>query len=104
MVAATVAPLASSTGDYVTLTAALGILVGVILIGAGLARLAIIADFFAKPILVGFVAGLALLIAVGQAPKLFGVEAGGDNFFDELWNLVMDVPDSNPETLAIGAG
>ena len=104
MVAATVAPLASSTGDYVTLTAALAILIGVILVGAGLARLALIADFFAKPILVGFVAGLALLIAVGQGPKLFGVEGGGDNFFEELWNLVMDLPDTNPETLAIGAG
>ncbi len=104
MVAVTVAPLASSTGDYVTLTAALAILIGVILVGAGLARLALIADFFAKPILVGFVAGLALLIAVGQGPKLFGVEGGGDNFFEELWNLVMDLPDTNPETLAIGAG
>ena len=104
MVAATIAPLASTTGDYVTLTAALAILIGVILVGAGLARLALIADFFAKPILVGFVAGLALLIAVGQGPKLFGVEGGGDNFFEELWNLVMDLPDTNPETLAIGAG
>ncbi|MCH7576655.1 MAG: sulfate permease [Chloroflexi bacterium] len=104
MVAVTVAPLASSTGDYVTLTAALAILIGVILVGAGLARLALIADFFAKPILVGFVAGLALLIAVGQGPKLFGVEGGGDNFFEELWNLVMDLSDTNPETLAIGAG
>ncbi len=104
MVAATVAPLASTTGDYVTLSAALAILVGAILVGAGFARLALVADFFAKPILVGFVAGLALIIAVGQAPKLFGVEGGGDNFFAELWNLAMDLPDTNPETLAIGAG
>ena len=104
MVAATIAPLASTTGDYVMLTAALAILIGAILVGAGLARLALIADFFAKPILVGFVAGLALLIAVGQAPKLFGVEGGGDNFFTELWNLAKDLPDTNPETLAIGAG
>ncbi len=38
MVAATVAPLASTTGDYVTLSAALAILVGAILVGAGVAR------------------------------------------------------------------
>ncbi len=104
MVAATVAPLAITTGDYLALSAALAILVGAILVGAGLARLALVADFFAKPILVGFVAGLALIIAVGQAPELFGVEGGGDNFFAELWNLVMDLPDTNPETLVIGAG
>lgn len=103
MVAVTVAPLASTTGDYVTLSAALAILVGAILVGAGFARLAFVADFFAKPILVGFVAGLALIIAVGQAPKLFGVEGGGDNFLEELWNLVIDLPDTNLETLAIGA-
>jgi high affinity sulfate transporter 1 len=103
MVAATIAPLATSTSDYVMLAAALAILVGAIMVGAGVARLAFVADFFAKPILVGFVAGLALIIAVSQAPKLFGVEGGGDNFFESIWNLVKDLPDTNPETLVISA-
>jgi high affinity sulfate transporter 1 len=103
MVAATVAPLAGTTGDYVGLSAALAMLVGAILVGAGFARLAFLADFFAKPILVGFVAGLALIIAVGQAPKLFGVEGGAGNFFERLWDLMIALPDTNPETLAIGA-
>ena len=93
MVAATIAPLATSTSDYVMLAAALAILVGAIMVGAGMARLAFVADFFAKPILVGFVAGLALIIAVGQGPKLFGVEGGGDNFFENLWNLIKDLPE-----------
>ena len=103
MVAATIAPLAATTGDYVTLAAALAILVGAIMVGAGVARLAFVADFFAKPILVGFVAGLALIIAISQAPKLFGVEGGGDNFFESLWNLIKDLPDTNVQTLAISA-
>ena len=105
LVAATVGPLAAGDGSsYAALAATLALLVGGILIAAGVARLGRISDFFAKPVLAGFVGGLALVIAVGQAPKLFGIEGGGDNFFKALWNLGKDLPDTNPETLAVSAG
>jgi SulP family sulfate permease len=105
LVAATVAPLASGDDQrYAAFAAALAVLVGVILVAAGVARLGLISDFFAKPVLAGFVAGLALVIAVGQAPKLFGIEGGGENFFEQLWNLIADVPDTHLGTLAVGAG
>ncbi len=105
LVAATVGPLAAGDGSsYAALAATLALLVGGILIAAGVARLGRISDFFAKPVLAGFVGGLAVVIAVGQAPKLFGIEGGGDNFFEELWNLGKDLPDTNPETLAVSAG
>ena len=105
LVAATVGPLAAGDGSsYAALAATLALLVGGILMAAGVARLGRISDFFAKPVLAGFVGGLAVVIAVGQAPKLFGIEGGGDNFFEELWNLGKDLPDTNPETLAVSAG
>ena len=58
---------------YVALTAALAIIVGVMLIGAGIARLGFIADFLAKSVVTGFIFGLAITIIIGQIPKLLGV-------------------------------
>ncbi len=101
--AATIAPLASDTDDFIVLTAALAIIVGVILIVAGIARMGWVSEFLSKPVLDGFVIGLALIVALGQADKLFGVDAEGDNFFLELWDLVSSVGDFHLETTVIGA-
>ena len=77
--AATIAPLASDTDDFIVLTAALAIIVGVILILAGIARMGWVSNFMAEPVLKGFIIGLALIVALGQADKLVGVDAEGDN-------------------------
>lgn len=102
--AAAVAPLTG--GDearYIALSALLALVVGLILLGAGLARLGFIADFFARPVLTGFVAGLALVIAVGQLPKLLGVEGGGTTFFGKLETVLRELGATNLATLAVGA-
>jgi SulP family sulfate permease len=105
LVAATVAPLAAGDGQrYVALAAGLALMVGITLIVAGIARLGLISDFFAKPVLTGFVGGLALLIAVGQVPALLGIEGGGENFFDEAWHVIENTGDTDASTLLVGAG
>jgi len=101
--AAAVAPLAlGDSGRFIALSALLALLVGVLLLAAGLARAGFIADFFARPVLTGFVAGLALVIGVGQLYKLFGVESGGTSFFGKLEVLVRQLGDTDLVTLAIG--
>jgi SulP family sulfate permease len=101
--AAAVAPLALGDGGrFIALSALLALLVGVLLLAAGLARAGFIADFFARPVLTGFVAGLALVIGVGQLYKLFGVEGGGTGFFGKLGVLLRQVGSTNLTTLAIG--
>jgi SulP family sulfate permease len=101
--AAAVAPLAlGDSGRFIALSALLALLVGVLLLAAGLARAGFIADFFARPVLTGFVGGLALVIGVGQLYKLFGVESGGTSFFGKLEVLVRQLGDTNLVTLAIG--
>ena len=80
LVAASVAPLAA--GDpklYASLSVALCFLAGVLCIGASFLRLGALADFLSKPILAGFLNGIALSIALGQIGTLFGfsIEAGG---------------------------
>ena len=105
MVAATVAPLAGGDGErYVALAAAMAVLVGLILIVAGIARLGFVSEFMAKPVLTGFIIGLALVIAAGQADKLFGIEAEGDDFFAVIWDIIVNLGDTHLETLLVGAG
>ena len=101
--AAAVAPLAAGDGGrFVALSALLALLVGALLLAAGLARAGFIADFFARPVLTGFVAGLALVIGAGQLYKLLGVEGGGTSFFGKLLVLVRQLGSTNLATLAIG--
>ena len=101
--AAAVAPLALGDGGrFIALSALLALLAGGVLLVAGLARAGFIADFFARPVLTGFVAGLALVITVGQLSKLFGVEAGGTGFFGKLDDLVRQLDDVSLITLAVG--
>ena len=101
--AAAVAPLAlGDSGRFIALSALLALLVGAFLLAAGLARAGFIADFFARPVLTGFVAGLALVIGVGQMYKLFGVEAGGTGFFGKLGVLLRQLGATDLTTLALG--
>jgi SulP family sulfate permease len=101
--AAAVAPMAA--GDpvrFIALSALLALLVGALLLIAGLLRAGFIADFFARPVLTGFVAGLALVIGVGQVARLLGVEGGGTGFFGKLMVLVGELGSTNLTTLALG--
>jgi high affinity sulfate transporter 1 len=101
--AAAVAPLALGDGGrFIALSALLALLAGGVLLVAGLARAGFVADFFARPVLTGFVAGLALVITIGQLSKLLGVEAGGTGFFGRLDDLVRQLDDASPITLVVG--
>ncbi len=104
MAAAVVAPVAAGRGPeaYVGLMAALALMVGAALLVAGLLRLGFLSQFLAKPVVTGFVVGLAITIVIGQLPKLVGVPGGGDNPFEEIASLVAQLPDANPWTLVVG--
>jgi high affinity sulfate transporter 1 len=87
---------------YVTLTTALALVTGVVALAAGLARLGFLAGFISEPVLKGFIVGLALTIIAGQLPKLFGVEKGEGDFFEQIWDLLGNLGDTHAATLAIG--
>jgi high affinity sulfate transporter 1 len=103
--ASTVAPVLATGGsvaDYVALTAALSLLVGAIYLALGLARMGFVARFFAKPVLDGFIVGLGLYIAIGQVPKLVGVEKYDGNSLQQAWHLISEVADWSGPTVAVG--
>jgi high affinity sulfate transporter 1 len=96
MIAATVLPLVGAQGDpgrAVALASALALMVGAINVVAGVAQLGFVADLISKPIIVGYMNGLALTILVGQLPKLLGFSAEGDGFRAELAGFVRGVAD-----------
>ncbi len=105
LVAVSVAPLAG--GDPVRLVALAGtlaVLIGLVCIAGGLLRLGFLADFLSKPVIVGFMHGLALVIAVGQLPKVLGIEAAGDTTVTQAIDVVRRLGGTNLYDLAIGVG
>ncbi len=103
MSASVVAGLAGGDpASYVALTAALALVVGAMLVAAGLAKLGFISDFLAKPVVTGFIFGLAITIIIGQLPKLLGVPGLSGSLPDQVSQLVASIPDTNPWTLAVG--
>jgi SulP family sulfate permease len=93
MTAAAVAPLAA--GDparYAALAGALAVMVGLLCLVAFVARLGFVADLLSKPILVGYLAGVAVTMIVGQAGKLTGVPVTGDSIPAELASFVEHLP------------
>jgi high affinity sulfate transporter 1 len=101
--AATVAPIAAgSSARYLTLTALLAMIVGGLLLVCGLARLGFIAEFLAKPVLSGYLVGLALVILVGQIPALFGLPGSSGNFFQLAWHVLRRLDAVSGWTVWIG--
>ena len=102
--ASVVAPLAGSDGDlYLILTIWLAIFTGVFFIGLGLARMGWISHFMASSVLSGFMVGLAIVIAVGQLDKIFGIESEGGNVLQELGSMFEQFSEWDWATIAVGA-
>jgi len=69
---------------------------------AWLLRLSGLVSFISETILLGFKAGAALTIAMTQLPKLFGVQGGGEHFFERVGTLVGQLGQTNVVVLGLG--
>lgn len=104
MLAALVSPLAAGDpASYVLLASATTIAVGLIFLSGGLLKLGSVSEFISRPVLKGFVFGLALTIMLKQAHKLTGVPGGQGNFFHQTYHVLTSVRQMNPVTCAVGA-
>ena len=105
IVAVSVAPLALGDPSRLALLAAgLGVMVGVLCLLAGLLQLGFIANFLSKPVIVGFMHGLALVIVGAQLPKVLGIRSQGETTLDQIASVLHRLGDTNLAALAIGAG
>ncbi|MCD2468958.1 sulfate permease [Streptomyces sp. MBT42] len=102
MTATVVAPLAAGDpGRYSVLAAALAVAVGLLCLVAWAARLGFVADLLSRPVLVGYLAGVALIMIVDQLPKVTGVSTTGSGFFPQLVSFAQNLPEAQPATTAL---
>jgi high affinity sulfate transporter 1 len=102
LLASTIGALAVSHGDYVANAAVLVLLVGGLFLLAGICRLGFIAQFLSRPVIEGFVFGLAIFVTVKQLPKLFGIEGGSGDTIRQLGHLLRNLGDTSGLTLLVG--
>jgi len=86
----------------VALAGVLALLVGLIEIGLGVAKLGFVADLLSIEIQVGYMNGLAITIIVGQLPKLFGFSTDASTFLGEVRAFFGSVDETSAVTLAVG--
>jgi sulfate permease, SulP family len=105
IMAGTLATLAAaSSPQYGPMAAALAMLVGLLLLAAGAARLGWIADLLSIPVTTGFLAGIAVHIIVGQLPALLGVSSPGGDVVHQLAVIARELPHVNLYSTSIGIG
>jgi SulP family sulfate permease len=105
VVAAAIAPLSGGDPERAAaLTAMLAALVGVYLVIGAVLRLGIITRLLSTPILIGYLAGSAVIILSSQLPKVFGIEVEGDEWWRRVWGVVSHLGDTNAWALTIGVG
>ena len=83
----------------VTLT----LLVGAILVVASVLRLGFVANFISEPVLIGFKAGIGVVIVLDQVPKLLGFHITRGPFFRNVLATLAHVPQTSAVTLSLAA-
>src|SRR6201992_60047 len=87
MIAATILPILGANGSperAIALASMLALIVGAVMIAAGIAKLGFVADLLSKPTQIGYMNGLALTILIGQLPKLLGFSTNANGLIDEV--------------------
>jgi MFS superfamily sulfate permease-like transporter len=94
----------SGSPEYALLAAALALMVGLLLLAAGIFRLGWIADLLSIPVTIGFLAGISVHILISQMPVIFGLPAPGGPMLQRIAILAGHLNEANPFTLGIGLG
>lgn len=95
---------ASGTPEYQLLAAALALMVGLLLLAAGIFRLGWIADLLSVPVTTGFLAGISVHILISQLPGILGLPSPEGPMLQKLATLLAHLNGTNPFTLVIGFG
>jgi sulfate permease, SulP family len=95
---------AAGSERYVRLAGLAALLTAGMLLAARLARLAFLANFLSRTVLVGFLTGVGIQVAVGQLPDMLGVTAAGQATVPKLVNTVRVLPHVHWADVAISIG
>jgi SulP family sulfate permease len=104
LVAAAILPLAvAGSGNAAGLAAMLALLVAVCFAAAWVLRLGWIADYFSRPVLVGYIHGVAFVLIVGQLGKLLGLSIHASDPLPQLWEVIKELGSVSGATVAVSA-
>jgi len=105
LILATLFTLATpGTADYVLLAGLMAIMVGIIQLAMGVARLGALVNFVSHSVIVGFSAGAGVLIAAQQLRHLLGLEFSSHNLVEALEGVVVNLPSTHLASMALGVG
>jgi SulP family sulfate permease len=88
--------------SLLTASAMLTLLVGLVLVVASLLRLGFVANFISEPVLIGFKAGIGVVIVLDQVPKILGIHFAKGSFVQNLLATMHGLPRTSLTTLAVG--
>ncbi len=105
LTASAITPLAPvGSPEFISLAIMLAFMVGVFQFMLGVFKLGVVVNFLSHPVIVGFTNAAAMVIALSQVNKIFGVEKPSSEFFlGDIWSVVLNLGDTHLVTLAFGA-
>ncbi|MBW4422696.1 MAG: sulfate permease [Myxacorys californica WJT36-NPBG1] len=102
MTAAAIAPIAASDGsNYASLSSLLALLVGIACLVGAFARLGFLAELLSKPILIGYMAGVAVIMIIGQLGKISGISLEAESLFGQVQEFLSHFNQIHPPTLML---
>ena len=104
LTASALAPLAASgSSQFIALAVMMALMVGIIQLALGVFKLGVVVNFLSHPVIVGFTNAAAIIIALSQLNKIFGVSMGrSEHFIQDIWGVVQQVGDTHTPTLLMG--
>jgi sulfate permease, SulP family len=102
MTATALAPLAADDpGRYAALAAAAALVVGLMCFAAGLIRLGFLAELLSRPVLIGYMAGVAAIMIASQLGKVSGVDVEGEEFLDQVRSFIAGLGEVHWPTIVL---
>jgi high affinity sulfate transporter 1 len=103
LVAAAVIPIAGADpAQRVAVAGLLALIVGAFLLVGAVARLGFLTDLLSKPVRIGYLAGIALIVIADQLPRLLGVPSSGERFVDDVRQFGGHLGEADATTAALG--
>jgi len=94
--------VAAAGPDYASRIVLLALIVGVVVLAAGVARLGFLADLLSRPVMSGFLSGVGITVVVGQLHVLLGLPGTSGATLEKLAAVVQHLGETNVATLAVG--
>jgi SulP family sulfate permease len=104
LTASALAPLAASgSSQFIALAIMMALMVGIIQLALGVFKLGVVVNFLSHPVIAGFTNAAAIIIALSQLNKVFGVSMGrSEHFIQDIWGVLQQVRETHIPTLLMG--